>query len=256
MNKNITKIINMTQFPAVVETSRGTVVFPKAGRPAFLKSSFDDGGTVNGIPVTNGRLLPEVPGLPEPEEGVLILVPTITGFVLAAEGRDDILVPGPINRNEKGQISSYQGLAVPGKENPFKLNSSSNEEPAPLALEGVEIVAAVKHDCTILGGANGPTVIPGAGQDARVIEAWVAEGALKIEGEEIQLFSLSYKGEIVGLPEPKDGTLYLVSLITAQVAGLWRDDLVSPGRTIVNPDDVDSSGRPRIIGAQGFTRSI
>lgn len=256
MNKNITKIINMTQFPAVVETSRGTVTFPKAGRPAFLKSVFTDGGTVNGIPVTNGRLLPEVPGLPEPEEGVLILVPAITGFVLAAAGRDDILVPGPINRNEKGQISSYQGLAVPGKENPFKFNSSSNEEPAPLALEGVELLSCVKHDCTILGGANGPAVIPGAGQDARVIEAWVAKGALKIEGEEIQLFSLSYENEIVGLPEPKDGVFLIVSLVTAQIGGLGRKDLLSPGRMVTDPNDVDSSGRPRIIGAQGFTRSI
>ena len=252
------KVINMTQFPAVVETSRGTVVIPKAGRPAFLKSVFTDGGSINSIPVTNGRLLPEVPGLPEPEEGVLILVPAITGMVLSAAGRDDILVPGPINRNEKGQISSYQGLAVPGKENPFKFDAGlEGEDPAPLALEGAEIISCVKHECTILGGTNGPAVIPGASQDARVVETWGDEGTLQIEGGEINLFALSYEGEVLGLPEPKDGRVYLVSLITAQIARLWgRKDLLSPGRTVVNPDDVDSSGRPRIIGAQGFTRSI
>lgn len=216
MSKNITKIINMTQFPAVVETSKGTVVFPKAGRPAFLKSVFTDGGTINGIPVTNGSLLPEVPGLPEPEEDVLILVPAITGMVLSAAGRNDILVPGPINRDEKGQIASYRGLAVPGKENPFTFDAGrEGEEPAPLALEDAEIVSCVKHDCTILGSANGPAVIPGAGQDARVLESWEDEGTLQIEDGEIKLFSLSYKGEVVGLPEPKDGTLFIVSLITA-----------------------------------------
>ena len=255
MSKNITKIINMTQFPAVVESSRGTVVFPKAGRPAVLKSVFTDGGSINGIPVTNGELLPEVPGLPEPEEGVLILVPAITGMVLSAAGRDDVLVPGPINRNEKGQISSYQGLAVPGRENPFKFDAGlEGEEPEPLALEGAEIISCVKHECTILGGANGTAVIPGAGQDARVTEVWGDEGTLKIEGEEIQLFSLSYEKEVVGLPEPKDGTFYIVSLITAKI--LVRQDLLSPGRMVTDPNDLASSGRPRIIGAQGFTRSI
>lgn len=249
------KVINMTQFPATVETGEGTVTFPKDGRPAFLKSVFTDGGSINGIPVTNGRLLPEVPGLPEPEEGVLILVPAITGMVLSAAGRDDVLVPGPINRDEKGQIASYRGLAVPGKENPFTFDAGrEGEEPAPLALEDAEIVSCVKHDCTILGGANGPAVIPGAGQDARVTEVWGDEGTLKIEGGELKLFSLSYENEVVGLPEPKDGTFYIVSLITAQISD--RQDLLSPGRMVTDPNDLDQSGRPRIIGAQGFTRSI
>lgn len=252
------KIVNLTQFPATVETiSGGTTVLPKAGAPAFLKSSFSNGGTINGLPVTNGKLAPEVPGLPEPEEGTLLLVPAITGMVLAAEGREDILVPGPINRDEKGRITSYKGLARPGKANPFKIGGADVEE-GPVSLEGVEFRAAVKHSCTILGDNGDKIVIPGADSDARVVETWGDEGTLTTdEGEKIALYSLSYKGEIVGLPEPEEGVVYVVSLITAQIAKSWgRTDLLSPGKTITDPNDVDPSGRPRIIGAQGFTRSI
>jgi hypothetical protein len=53
-------------------------------------------------------------------------------------------------------------------------------------------------------------------------------GALLGELEGVALFGATSFGEVIGLPEPEDGTIYIVSaLVGGQVAG--RDDVVQPG---------------------------
>lgn len=45
-------------------------------------------------------------------------------------------------------------------------------------------------------------------------------------------------GELIGLPEPVEGTLYILSLLAAQAAAaIGRFDVVSPGKLLRYPKD-------------------
>ena len=55
-------------------------------------------------------------------------------------------------------------------------------------------------------------------------------------------------GELEGLPEPSDGTVYIVSALAAQACG-DRDDVLVPGEAIR-----DEAGR--IIGCNGLCRPV
>lgn len=53
----------------------------------------------------------DVVDLPEPKEGVFFVVSRLVAN--AAAGRDDLLVPGALKRNEQGQPVGCMGLARP-----------------------------------------------------------------------------------------------------------------------------------------------
>lgn len=88
------------------------------------------------------------------------------------------------------------------------------------------------HDITIRGAA-GDTVLPGAGKDgsARVSVSETIVG--DING--IPVVKLLY-GDIVGLPEPEEGTVYLVSAMV-----LGRTD--RRGKDVFGPDSGSSAVR-------------
>ena len=53
----------------------------------------------------------EVVGLPEPRDGVVYIV---SGMVLAAiKGRDDVMSPGALVRDEDGRVIGCRGLKLP-----------------------------------------------------------------------------------------------------------------------------------------------
>ena len=60
--------------------------------------------------------------------------------------------------------------------------------------------------------------------------------------DEIPLFSVEY-GDVYGLPEPEEGTLYIVSLLVMQASS--RTDLVAP-----------ASGHPDVVRVNGQIHSV
>jgi len=62
----------------------------------------------------------------------------------------------------------------------------------------------------------------------------------------VPLFETTFSGQIEGLPEPVEGTIYIVSALALNCAG-DREDVVSPGNL-----QRDQQGKP--IGCFGFRR--
>ncbi len=66
---------------------------------------------------------------------------------------------------------------------------------------------------------------------------------MRLINNDIPVFRTTF-GEVEGLPEPQDDTLYIVSLLVRR-ARPYRGDLLSPGQLIR-----DAEGRP--IGCKGL----
>lgn len=71
----------------------------------------------------------------------------------------------------------------------------------------------------------------------------VIEEKHKTEVNNVPIYRVSY-GSVVGLPSPRDRTIYIVSLLVRQ-ACQDRRDLVCPGELVRDPE-----GRP--VGCKGF----
>ena len=84
--------------------------------------------------------------------------------------------------------------------------------------------------------------IPVSGKVARCSQS--ERHVTEIDGVEI---TRQFFGEVEGLPEPKEGTWFVVSRMVAEAAGLSRADLLVPGPLVRNKD-----GQP--IGCRGLSR--
>ena len=69
----------------------------------------DEIASIYGIVVTR-QTFGKVIDLPEPEIGVYLIVSRLVAA--AVKGRKDLLVPGPLVRDEKGQPCGCRGLSV------------------------------------------------------------------------------------------------------------------------------------------------
>jgi len=75
-----------------------------------------------------------------------------------------------------------------------------------------------------VGGINYP--IPTAG-DCRVTVKQVKNKVLKFHGEDIPVMTNEY-GSVTGLPEPKEDTIYIVSLMALNALCGTRPDVIAP----------------------------
>lgn len=83
------------------------------------------------------------------------------------------------------------------------------------------------------------TSYPPSGQVARVAQVTVKAG----EHDGVPMYKSTF-GKVEGLPEPEEGTIYIVSAMALNgVVG--RDDVVSPGNL-----ERDENGQP--VGCVGF----
>ncbi len=104
----------------------------------------------------------------------------------------------------------------------------------------MNIVNLTPHEVTVWGETAPTNRYPASGTVARVTMQDTPAG--EIAG--IPLVS-KVPGEVTGLPEPKEGTLYIVSTMV-QAALPSRTDLISP-------DDLVRDGEGRVIGCRRFS---
>jgi len=105
----------------------------------------------------------------------------------------------------------------------------------------MKFINLTPHDITvILNAAGGSKTFAKSGTIARVTQ--VTEVFQVVDGINI---STATFGPVVGLPERKDDTLYIVSAMVIKSASSDRSDLVSPGELVR-----DDSGN--VIGCKGF----
>lgn len=110
------------------------------------------------------------------------------------------------------------------------------------------IVNLTGHKLRLTDG-RGIVVIPADGR-ARVVSQSETAGYVDVDGLSHPLvITKLHTSEVVGLPEPQPGVLYVVSgLVASQVPG--RDDVVAPGQ--IDRDPVNG----RVVGCRGFVKSV
>lgn len=102
----------------------------------------------------------------------------------------------------------------------------------------VKVINLTPHEINIVGG---PTFQP-SGEVARISSTNQSAGELLVNGELIPLITQEF-GEITGLPEEREGTLFIVSGLV--FANSERKDLLVPGEQVR-----DENGR--VIGCKSF----
>lgn len=94
--------------------------------------------------------------------------------------------------------------------------------------------------------------IPSVGS-ARVKTSATEVAKVEIEGTEVSVVETSY-GEVEGLPEPIEGTMYIVSILVVsalKALGIDRSDVVAPD---TGPASVVRDEGGNIVGVKRFTR--
>ena len=105
-------------------------------------------------------------------------------------------------------------------------------------MNNTKVINLTPHSINIVGG---PTFEP-SGEVARISSTNEGAGEMVINGESIPLITQEF-GEVVGLPEEREGVLFIVSsLIFAQTN---RKDLLVPGEQVRDEDG-------RVIGCKSF----
>lgn len=89
--------------------------------------------------------------------------------------------------------------------------------------------------------------IPPSGDVARVIYDRLPPEQVRIDGHEVSVAVAGAPREIIGLPEPEPGVVYIVAMAVAASAPAHRGDLMSPGKLIRDEDGT-------VIGCDGLTR--
>lgn len=105
-------------------------------------------------------------------------------------------------------------------------------------MNNTKIVNLTPHAINIVGG---PTFEP-SGEVARISSTNQNAGELLVNGESIPLITQQF-GEVVGLPEEKEGTMFIVSSLI--FSNTERKDLLVPGEQVRDEDG-------RVIGCKSF----
>ena len=111
-------------------------------------------------------------------------------------------------------------------------------------MKNIKLVNCTPHDVNLVT-TNGSITFPRSGIIPRLTEQQKKINSINSNGIEIDIMQKSFS-EVEGLPEPKEGTIFIVSALVAG-AVKNRDDLVIPNDTIR-----DEAGR--IIGCKNLAR--
>lgn len=102
-------LMNLTPHALHLVTPGGTVTIAPSGTVARCTQTSTSAGEVGGIPlsrVTYG----DVQGLPEPQEGMLLIVSALVRSALPT--RTDLASPGDLVRDAAGAVIGARGLIV------------------------------------------------------------------------------------------------------------------------------------------------
>jgi hypothetical protein len=116
-------------------------------------------------------------------------------------------------------------------------------------LEKVKLVNLTPHEVTVFIDSSNTLKIPPSGQVARVQSTEELVGY--VNG--ISVYKTIY-GEVQGLPEPQEDTIYIVSQVVLQALkekGIKRDDVLAPN-TGPSQNGAVRDQQGRIIGVRSF----
>ena len=111
-----TKLINLSSHPMNIMTSNDdesheVIMVPPSGEIARCAQGSEVVGHIgNKIIAISKQTYGEVKGLPEPEENTIYIVSRLVAA--ARPDRKDLVIPGPIFRDENNQVIGCVGLSV------------------------------------------------------------------------------------------------------------------------------------------------
>lgn len=107
----MTQVKNFTPHPISVVNAEGETVkvFTPEGLVRLKATTEPAGFEVDGVPVTK-TVFGEPEGLPEPQEGIFLIVSQIVKTALPQ--RADLLVPAEVVRDSEGKILGCKSLGV------------------------------------------------------------------------------------------------------------------------------------------------
>jgi len=107
------KLVNLTPHAINIIVGGETISIPPSGVVARVNTSEEDCGFLMNdgveIPIVQTHFDGEPEGIPAEEDGVFYLV---SRLVFEASCRSDLLAPGPLVRNDKGQPIGCLGLSI------------------------------------------------------------------------------------------------------------------------------------------------
>lgn len=103
----------------------------------------------------------------------------------------------------------------------------------------MKFVNLTLHNLTLIFDNGDEMVLPASGEVARV--TFSTQQVDKLDG--IPVYATIYNPEVVGLPEPEDDTIYVVSSLAAQTAK--RPDVLAPTKLIRNDEG-------QVVAAEGL----
>lgn len=110
----------------------------------------------------------------------------------------------------------------------------------------MKVVNLTPHTVTVRNEAGDRLFAP-SGQVARV----ATHSAKVVEFDGIPVYEQTF-GDIEGLPDPEEGTIFIVSMVVREAAKkIGRDDVVSPD---TSPQGAIRDEQGRIIAVRGFVR--
>lgn len=228
MSNTTSAIKGFMNFPT--RFANGETIANEDGGPAFLAANVVDEitptqGALAGIKIIVKHTTNEPTRSIEFADGERPLVPLVTAWA-RPELRETALVPGPEDHRE-GPAIVYKGLA--------RFKGGANMEfgkPANIEVPNFntidEIVVVSPHAVTFKRDGADDLVIKSSGS-ARADQVFSQEPVEYVDS--VPVYELTYTGEVVGLPDPVPGRVYVVSMILAQALlalGIKRNDVVSP----------------------------
>ena len=108
------------------------------------------------------------------------------------------------------------------------------------------------HDLVVYDEAGEKEIarLPRTGEVARVNTEATQIGEISIDGHSVPVVETTF-GDVVNLPEPYDGVMYVISIIVLQAVRGLRDDVVVPD---TGSESVVRDADGNILGVRRFTR--
>lgn len=112
-------------------------------------------------------------------------------------------------------------------------------------LPNPEVINATPHPLNICVEGEQVLYLPVSGVVARAASATQQYGEITVNGVRVPLFQTRF-GALEGLPEPREGVVYVVSALAAAAAP-ERNDLLTPGPLVRDEAGV-------VIGCNGLNK--
>lgn len=107
----------------------------------------------------------------------------------------------------------------------------------------MKIINLTPHTLTFMNADNRVLFTVSSSGIARATQTRVCTGAIESNGFSIPVNASSY-GEVSGLPDPEEGTIYIVSALTAQAVPERKDVFIT--------DDAVRDEQGRVIGCRAI----